>query len=187
MFDALTPRTIRWSPVHGIGLEHLTLRPDAGGIVAESVVIGERGEKPYGLNYRIDCDANWCVRAFRIVTTDGRGLALLSDGAGHWRSLGGKPRPEFDGCIDIDLAGTPFTNTLPIRRLELKPDAGTVQLDMLYVPFDDFTPFRDAQRYTCLRAGRLYRYEAADRTFAADLPVDEHGVVGDYPTLFRRV
>ena len=58
---------------------------------------------------------------------------------------------------------------------------------MLYVPFDDFMPFRDAQRYTCLQAGRLYRYEAADRTFAADLPVDEHGVVGDYPTLFRRV
>jgi hypothetical protein len=186
VFAALVPRAVRWSPVQGVGLEHLTLRPDSGGIVAESVVIGERGGKPYGLTYRIDCSAAWCVRAFRIMTTDGRGLSLLSDGAGHWRSIGGRPRPEFDGCVDIDLAGTPFTNTLPIRRLGLAPEAGTVELEMLYVPFDDFLPLRDAQRYTCLEAGRLYRYEAADRSFTADLPVDEHGLVGDYPTLFNR-
>jgi hypothetical protein len=186
MFRAPAPLSIRWRPVQGTGLEHLTLRPEAGGVVAESVVIGERGGKPYGLTYRIECDARWCVRAFRIETTDGRGIAMLSDAAGRWRDPDGKLREEFDGCIDIDLAGTPFTNTLPIRRLGLKPESGTVDLHMLYIPFDDFMPIRDGQRYTCLKAGRLYRYEAADRTFAADLPVDEHGLVTDYPTLFMR-
>lgn len=34
---------------------------------------------------------------------------------------------------------------------------------------------------------RIYRYEATDRSFAADLVVDEDGLVVDYPGLFGRV
>lgn len=183
----LPPLTRRWRPVQGTGLEHLTLQPKAGGLVADSVVIGERDGKPFGATYRIECDACWCVRSFTVETTDGRTLSLVSDGAGHWSDPDGKPRQEFDGCIDIDLAGTPFTNTLPIQRLALRPEDGTVELRMLYVPFDDFIPVVDGQRYTCLEAGKLYRYEAADGSFTAELPVDEHALVMDYPTLFVRV
>jgi hypothetical protein len=58
---------------------------------------------------------------------------------------------------------------------------------MLYIPFDTFEPLVDEQRYTCLEQRRIYRYEAVDRSFAADLPVDEDGLVLDYPTLFTRV
>ena len=58
---------------------------------------------------------------------------------------------------------------------------------MVYVPFDSFEPVVDRQRYTCLTPARLYRYQAADRTFTADLPVDEDGLVLDYPTLFKRL
>ena len=90
-------------------------------------------------------------------------------------------------CIDIDLAGTPFTNTLPIRRLNLTRRSGTAKLRMLYVPFDSFEPTVDGQHYTCLEDGRLYRYQAEDGSFTADLPVDEDGLVLDYPTLFRRL
>lgn len=120
-------------------------------------------------------------------TVDGRGLRLLSDGEGRWRDEDGRPLPRFDGCIDIDLAGTPFTNTLPIRRLGLARQSGTARLTMLYVPFDTFEPVIDGQRYTCLVEDRLYRYEAEDRSFAADLPVDEDGLVTDYPSLFERL
>ena len=94
--------------------------------------------------------------------------------------------PELDGCIDIDLAGSPFTNTLPIRRRDLGPDVGAVEFRMLYVPFQTFEPTVDEQRYRCQRPG-LYRYEAVDRSFAADLSVDEDGLVIDYPDLFHRI
>ena len=57
---------------------------------------------------------------------------------------------------------------------------------MLYVPFDTLEAFPDGQRYTALEDDRLYRYEAIDRSFSADLPVDEDGIVLDYPSLFRR-
>jgi hypothetical protein len=103
---------------------------------------------------------------------------------GHrgWRAL-----PQFDGCVDIDLYGSPFTNSLPIRRLELKPEAGTAKLSMLYIPFDSFVPVRDDQRYTCITPEKLYRYAAEDRAFTVDLPVDADGLVIDYPTYFKRV
>ncbi|WP_420961356.1 putative glycolipid-binding domain-containing protein [Brucella sp. IR073] len=187
MFRALPPKTVRWRSTEGEGLEHLVLTPLDGGIHADSVVIGERGGLPYGIRYRIYCDPNWTVRAFTIESMTGQHLALMSDGEGHWRTPAGEAQPQFDGCIDIDLSGTPFTNTLPIRRLSLTPQAGTAKLTMLYVPFDSFEPFRDGQHYTCLEQERLYRYETEDRSFTADLPVDEDGLVLDYPGLFERL
>lgn len=191
MFRPLSRRTVRWRPLEGEGLEHLVLGPvdgeDGVAIRAESVVIGDRGGRPYGLRYRVDCDAAWRVRSFAIETVDGPLLRLASDGEGRWRDEGGRALPQFDGCVDIDLAGSPFTNTLPIRRLGLTPRSGTAKLTMLYVPFDTFEPVTDGQRYTCLEEGRLYRYQAEDRTFSADLPVDEDGLVTDYPTLFQRL
>lgn len=191
MFRALSQTTVRWRPLEGEGLEHLTLTStdttDGAVIRAVGVLIGNRGGTPYGVRYRIDCDESWQVRKFMVDTTDGRSLHLRSDYPGAWMTARGLALPQFDGCIDIDLAGTPFTNTLPIRRLGLDRKAGTAKLRMLYVPFDTFEPLVDGQHYTCLDDFRLYRYEAEDRSFAADLPVDEDGLVIDYPTLFQRL
>ena len=59
-------------------------------------------------------------------------------------------------------------------------------MTMLYVPFDSFAPVRDEQVYACLEPGRRFRYQAADRAFAAELTVDADGLVEDYPGLFSR-
>jgi uncharacterized protein len=185
-FRTLDTRSVRWRPVAGGGLEHLTVGRADGAIVARSVVIGARGGMPYGVSYTIACDTDWRVRSLELATTDDRRLQLSSDGAGHWRDQGGQPLPQFDGCIDVDLAGTPYTNTLPIRRLDLDAGSDAVALSMVYVPFDTFSPKIDGQSYRCLQPGRLYRYQALDRSFAADLPVDSDGLVIDYPTLFER-
>jgi hypothetical protein len=191
MFRALSSTTARWRPLEGEGLEHLTVRPldtsVGAAIRAESALIGDRGGVAYGVRYRIDCDALWRVFSFLIETTEGKRLHLLSDGHGHWRETNGTALSELDGCIDIDLSGTPFTNTLPIRRLNLVRQSGTAKLKMLYVPFDSFEPTVDVQHYTCLKDGRLYRFEEEDGSFTADLPVDEDGLVLDYPTLFQRL
>src|ERR1700712_2200644 len=175
MFRPLRRTHARWRPLEGEGLEHLTIGPIETGsgatIRAGGIVIGGRGGQPYGVRYRIDCSPDWSVLSFLIETTDDRMLALRSDGHGHWRLADGAPLPQFDGCIDIDLAGTPVTNSLPIRRLNLKPGSSAARLDMLYIPFDTFQPRRDAQRYSCILQDRLYRYEAEERSFRADLPV----------------
>jgi hypothetical protein len=185
-FPPLTQATARWRPETGEGLEHLDLRRDGDDIIAEGVIVGARDAPPYGVHYRIVCDAGWRTRLFHIHTTAGRSLHLVSDGEGNWSDGDGTRVPHLDGAIDVDLAGSPFTNTLPIRRAGLGPETGAVEFRMVYVPFATFAPTIDEQRYRCLAPG-LYRYEAADRSFTADLTVDEDGLVVDYPTLFHRV
>lgn len=186
-FREIAAREIRWKPVDGVGLEHLSVRSDGGGTVACGVVVGQRGGKPYGVRYSIVCDGSWHVLELHLDTTDGRAVNLSSDGSGNWADSTGRSIAQFSQCIDVDLAGTPFTNTLPIRRLNLNEESGAVELKMLYVPFDTFEPIVDFQRYRCLQRGHVYRYEAVDRSFSADLPVDDDGIVLDYPTLFDRV
>lgn len=187
MFEPLSLKTVRWRPVEGEGLEHLTVRNTDASIHVESVLIGSEAGETFGIHYQIDCDADWHVRTFAVRSTSGNRLEMQSDGQGHWQLGDGTPQPQFDGCIDIDFTGTPFSNTLPIRRLDLAPSDGSIRLRVLYVPFATLRPLADNQIYTCLDRGRKYRYEAADRPFIADLQVDSDGFVIDYPGLFERV
>lgn len=181
------PVVARWRPAEGDGLEHATVAPEAEDIVLRGVVIGARGGTSYGVDYTIVCDAGWSVRALDLGTTGGMALSVRSDGGGRWVNHDGRPLPEFDGCVDVDLAGSPLTNTLAIRRLDWSRPGRSVRIDTLYVPFDSFVPIRDGQVYTCLEAGRRFRYQAADLSFSAEIEVDEDGLVLDYPGLFRRV
>ncbi|MFE1602135.1 putative glycolipid-binding domain-containing protein [Methylobacterium sp. ID0610] len=185
-------RVVRWAPATGSGLEHLQVRDLAGGdILAESVVVGERDGLPFGLSYRLRCDPDWCVREAVVARVGGPVLHLIGDGAGRWTDGDGRPLPALDGCRDIDIAATPFTNTLPIRRLRrdgrLDERGAAEAIRVVYVPVPDLAPRAVDQRYTCLEPGRLYRYEGLFRGFAGDLPVDEDGLVRDYPGTFRRL
>ena len=186
-FRPLRPLSARWRPVAAEGREHLDLRRADDGIVIDSVLIGGRGGVPYGCRYVLRLAADWTVRRFDLETTDGRSLRLRADGKGRWTDGDSAPLALLDGCIDIDLAGSPFTNTLPIRRAALAPGGPAEAFRMAYVPFDSLEPAVDGQEYRCLTADRLYGYQATDRSFAADLSVDEDGLVVDYPGLFARV
>ncbi|SIQ38156.1 hypothetical protein SAMN05880582_1011664 [Rhizobium sp. RU20A] len=191
MFPPLAHRTVRWRPVQGEGLEHLTLVPgsdtNSPAFRAESVVIGAADGVAYGARYMVEGRADWTVSALCVENTAGHRLSLRSDQPGRWTDEHGHPCPDFDGLIDIDLSATPFTNTLPIRRLGLTTGMPASDIAVLYIPFDTLRPHAHHQRYTCLKDGRLYRFEVADGSFAADLPVDADGLVLDYPELFRRL
>lgn len=182
--DLADGRSVRWRALEGDGLEHLTWRAQANGLRAEATVVGERDGSRFGASYRIDCDVDFTVRSFEIATTDGRGLAMTRRDS-VWHDSRRGHLPAFDGCIDIDLSATPFTNTLPIRRLAWEPGKQR-RIAMLFVPFDSFEPFVTEQIYTCLAPG-LFRFETADGSFTAELPVDEDGLVMDYPCLFQRL
>ena len=177
-------RILRWRPVEGRGLEHLEFGPEEDELVARGVVIGEREGRGYGVDYTIVCDEAFQVRELHLGTAGGAALLLFSDGAGAWRNHDDRPLPEFDGCIDVDLAGSPFTNTLPIRRLDWEAlPGGRAEITTLYVPFDSFAPTTDRQIYTRL-GPRQFLYEAADGSFSAEIAIDEDGFVTDYPGLF---
>lgn len=178
-------RVVRWRPVDGEGLEHLELRERPYGFVAQSTIIGTFEALDFGARYEIYLDSSWTFRSLVLERTDGRALTLRSDGAGHWERGNGDPLPELEGCIDIDISATPFTNTLPIRRAAFELDVPQ-EFRMAWVPLDTLEPFADGQIYT-RRGERHFLYQAADGTFEAPLTVDSDGLVVDYSGLFTRL
>jgi hypothetical protein len=186
-------RSILWTPWDGPGLEHLRLVQGDGLILADGLIIGvgEADARPFRARYTIQCDAGWRVRELRVDMLDAanRRLDLMSDGAGHWTGGAGEPLPGLAGCFDVDITATPFTNTLPIRRLALPPGRSS-DINVVYITLPELTAAPAMQRYTCLLAdggGARYRFESRSHDFTAELPVDADGLVEDYPGLFRRV
>jgi uncharacterized protein len=179
-----------WAPCEGPGLEHLRLLTSDGGVEANGLVIGLEAGRPFRIGYEVRCDGRWRVREVRAAAPDSGPpvLELLADGKGRWKRGGGESVPELDGCIDVDISATPFTNTLPIRRLGLKPGEFE-ELTVAYIRVPELLVGLERQRYGCLEAradGGLYRFEALPSGFTAELPVDADGLVMDYPGLFRR-
>jgi hypothetical protein len=175
-------RILRWRDGSGKGLEHLALTMEGGRIEARSVVISAEHDRAW--TYRILCDANWHALSLSLAEVDGDArLELEGDGHGAWSSMG-RPVPELEGAVDLDLTITPFTNTLPIRRLPV--DIGqTAEIVTAYVDFPGLTLRPDPQRYTRLSA-TIYHFEALDSDFEQDITIDADGFVVDYPTLFAR-
>jgi uncharacterized protein len=182
-------RNVMWAPWRGVGLEHLKLEQNDGGVLADGVVIGIEEGMPFRVRYELRCDAEWRVRELRALSLgEGKEIRLLADGAGHWTTTTGDTIRSLDGCIDVDISATPFTNTLPIRRLMLEPGE-SVDLEVSYCAVPALRVETEPQRYTCLEHsadGGTYRFESLDGGFTADLSVDTGGLVLDYPDLFMR-
>jgi hypothetical protein len=163
---------VLWEPWHCQGMEHLRLNVDHDGVFAESQVSDHQAG--FEIRYVVRADAAWRTRAVEVARVDAhRVLRLRTDGEGHWEG-----HPELEGCRDVDLRCTPFTNSLPIHR---QPEGGVVRaawigLDLEIEPLE--------QRYTPL-GERRWHYRTGD--FERELEVDEHGLVIDYPDGWRRI
>ena len=184
-------RSICWKPIwnkdrEGVGLEHLLLSEH----LADSVVLAfDEKHGPFRLTYRLAWDESLRLRDAELVVAtqrSSRSLSLQTDGRGHWRGGDGRTMDDLDGCMDIDIWPTPFTNSFPIRRAPMAVGERR-QFRMAWIFAPDLTVHAQPQAYTRL-ADRLYLFENLDGTgFRAELPVDEDGIVLDYPDLFRRV
>lgn len=181
----------RWHTEEGDGLEQCTVAArDDGGLLAEGVVVAPRSGPmstgaPFGCSYAVECSADWRVRRVEVKVAGGACLLLLADGAGRWRDAQGNALPALDGCLDVDLTCTPFTNTLPIRRLG-EALRRRHEITVAYITLPEATVAPSRQAYTALGAGR-YRFESLSSPFQADIETDADGLVVHYPGLFRRV
>jgi hypothetical protein len=171
---------VRWATWDGDHLETTTIRWENEGFTVSGVVGRERVE------YVLRLSASWQVRQFILFRDlEEPDLWLATDGSGRWGEMNGAHRTELDGCYDIDLACTPFTNTLPIRRLPLlEGDAAEVPVVLVDPETLEVRPVM--QRYTRLTS-HTWRHENLDSGVATELEVDEHGLVKDYPDEFRRL
>jgi hypothetical protein len=178
----------RWQAWEQVGLEHLVLQEGPQGIVAEASVIGRSVEESdFAMTYRIACDPEWRVRTVEVrLLGMSCSIHIASDGMGAWTTAGGSPLTALDGAIDVDIMATPFTNTLPIRRLDLA-EGQSADIQVAYVSVPDLTLSLARQRYTCLSAGNLYRFDSLESGFSRDIGIDRDGLVTEYPGLYRRI
>jgi hypothetical protein len=175
--DGYTARWHTWDDHH---LETLTLRWENEGWTAT----GDVGRE--AVTYVIRLSATWQVRQFLLFRDlDQPDLWLGADGTGRWGEMNGAHRHDLAGCSDIALAITPFTTSIPIRRLGLAVgdhaevtaalvDVETLGVVAVRLRLERLTPRRF--RRTSLDSGEIVEFD-----------VDEYGLVHDDPDAFRRL
>lgn len=182
-----TIRTVLWRGEFAPLMEYCTVSAgDSGVTIAGSVVLVD-DEQPQRVEYQVICDTVWRTQTVAVRVLRGleeRRLDLVADPQGRWWS-GGHELEHLRGCIDVDLGTTPVTNTLPIRRLNLR-DGQSQAIEVAWVLFPGLEVVRANQIYTRLD-DRRYRYENGDSSFSADLDVDELGLVTRYAELWTRL
>jgi len=175
---------VRWATWAGDGLETTNIRWENEGFTVSGIV-GEAAGREH-VQYVLRLTASWQVRQFLLFRDlDEPDLWLATDGSGRWGEMNGAHRTELDGCYDVELACTPLTKTLPIRRLPLL-DGDTAELPVVTINPDTLEVSPGLHRYTRIGANRWLHEDSRDGS-SIEFDVDEFGLVVDYPALFRRV
>jgi len=184
-------RTFCWVPTWNAkrpheGLEHLLVSDrNADGLV---LAFDEEG-RAFRLSYRLAWDESWCLREADLAVTSTAGdhaLQLRADGQGCWKDGAGRALRTLQGCLDIDIWPSPFTNTFPIRRQPMTVGERR-EIRTAWIRAPELQVQAQSQAYTRLDADR-YRFEMLDGSgFSAVIDVDHEGVVLEYEGLFRRV
>jgi hypothetical protein len=180
-------RVVVWKALLIDGRDYCGLWRTAEGWLLKGTVIGVlKDQRPMLASYEIQCGENWLthrVAIERTIGSDVKTLSLTVKSRGMWRSSG-QELPGVRGCDDVDLALTPATNTIPIRRLNLQV-GGSESVIAAWVKFPELTVQPLSQRYT--RLGKdTYRYES-NTGFSAEIVVDDLGMVTTYPGGWERI
>ena len=172
---------------HGLGHGYVH-RGDSGAMLRASEVVQD--DLAYSVAFTVETDASWVTSAVHVEATDSAGhreLSLRRSTDGAWTSQAGE-LPELISCVDVDVAATPVTNTLPIRRVSIEIGQ-VVDLRMAWVDVPSLEVRLSRQRYERLEPQNgLGRYIYSDDVYGPYLlTVDTDGVVVDYEGLARRV
>jgi hypothetical protein len=172
------------------GFEVVFLARDGDGHRVEGRSAAVEGGEAWAVEYAIAADERWAARHAHVRGRSAAGwreVTLESDGDGRWR-IDGAPAAQLDGCLDVDLEASAFTNAFPVHRLALEVGQAA-QAPAAYVRAADLAVERLEQRYVRLRDDgdrQRYRYAAPAFAYEDELVYDEHGLVLAYPGLAIR-
>ncbi|WP_413334542.1 putative glycolipid-binding domain-containing protein [Brevibacterium sp. GP-SGM9] len=94
---------------------------------------------------------------------------------------------DLGGAVDCDLGRCPLTNVMPIRRLGLlRKEVPDPPLVMAWIDVPSLRVIRSDQVYGSSPTAGKVRYTSYSRDFSAEITVDSHGIVIDYPELALR-
>ncbi len=173
-----------WRRLDVPGRDAATLNQSEKGwlVVGEAEFVDEG--RACRLQYSIDLSPAWHTRSVAVAGSNGErkiDLAVRVDRGQRW-TMNWRQVPSIADCLDIDLAFTPATNTLPIRRLDLPVgESARVVAAWLRFPELDLEPLEQVYRRV---DANHYDYRAPESGFQAVLTVTPEGWVVDYPGLW---
>lgn len=179
-----TFHTVLWRHLDREGLEGMQLSEHSDGWRMSGTALFLQDGVPSQIHYDLLCDEIWqFLRGGVHGWVGNRTIAheITRGPAGDW-SLDRIQLPLLEGCMDLDLQFTPSTNTIPLHRMALTIGERK-ESQAAWLRFPECHLERCRQAYTRLRADR-YLYEKPDvPDFKAELMVDAHGVIREYPDL----
>lgn len=186
------PRTAAWRHQDARqGFESVFLHADKTGYRFDGHTAAVEDGAVWVVRYSITVDARWATRSARVwgwSPTGERQTELNADGLGRW-SVSGQRAPELDGCLDVDLASSALTNTMPVHRLDLGIGQSALA-PAAYVRALDLGVERLQQTYARVDDDGLntrYDYSAPAFGFRCRLVYDPAGLAIDYPGIATRV
>lgn len=178
--------SLTWHSDEYSSTEHCIVRQMVSGYEILSNISGRYEDKAFEAKYLIATNNDWQTTLTKVRLDTGNKrteLLFVKNDNGTWY-FDGRPDERFDGCIDVDIPLTPFTNTLPVNRLKMAI-GGSELIKVIYI--DVFEGIRTVQqKYTRLSAS-TYKYENVPNDFEAVITMDDAGFILEYPGLFRRV
>lgn len=195
------PRTAAWQHRDARnGFEVVFLQRDDQGYRIDGHTAAVEDDQAWAVEYVIMLDRDWLTRSALVrgrSATGRRELMLEADAAGGW-TVNGAPAPELDGCLDVDLEASAFTNAFPVHRLALEVGQ-EAEAPAAYVRALDLSVERLEQRYARgANDGDRQRYyytspafeglgpRVSGELFETELVYDQAGLVIDYPGIAVR-
>lgn len=185
VLESMNAESILWRRRDSPGHEFCRLLLKGSNWHLAGTAVFSQSQQPCCLNYLVICNSEWKTLSAKVAGFVGDyevQIELSVDSARRWR-LNGRESSEVVGCTDVDLAFSPSTNLLPIRRLNL--DIGEeAEVRAAWLRFPDFALEPLEQIYRRIDAA-TYRYESSSGSFVAELRVNEAGFVTLYPNLWQ--
>lgn len=176
---------MRWRRLDLPGQDEARLHSEPGSRHLEGHAEFIDGTNRWELGYTVSCTPDWTTTRAMVKGHSGRGsieAKVVRSAAGGW-TLNGAPVPAVAGSTDVDLAFTPATNLLALRRLDLAVGQ-EAEVVAAWLTFPEFSLIPLRQRYRRI-SQTAYDYSAPDLPFAGILTVNPEGFVLDYAGLWR--
>ena len=179
--------TFLWRRLDQPGHDSCRLLARRGGWRLTGAAVFLDAGQPCHFHYEVDASTGWRARRARVRGYLGEravDVRIHATAAGAWR-LDGHAVHGLAGCVDLDLAFTPATNLLVLRRLALEVGQGA-EAPAAYLRFPELDLVRLPQSY--VRVSREeYAYRSPSTGYAGTLIVQDSGAVEEYPGLFEQI
>lgn len=180
-------KDIIWKGIFYNSLENCIVSFTVEGLRAKSVIVGYTDESSFLIEYEVKTnhlfETQCATINYRYKSTQ-RIIRLTRHNSNEW-IINGELDESLRGSKDIDISLTPFSNTLPVKRLSFDKIA-EYKIKVIYIDIfgDKVRPVY--QKYIKL-SSNLYRFENVPKDFEAEIEFDELGLVTYYPQLFDRI